>query len=307
MARLSVTFLGTSSATPTRSRSLPSILIHREGEVILLDSGEGVQRELMKQRGSLSRLSKVLITHIHGDHVIGMIGLLQTLTLSQRTQPLTIVAPEELVRWLRSSFRLLRIGLTFDIRFVLAKSGLRLKEREYTIRAAAANHSVRSFSYVLLEKSRPGLFDPAKARALKIPEGKLWSRLQRGRPARVGRETHHPSEVLGPPRPGRKVGYSGDTRPSAGLARFFHDCDLLIFDSTFLDRDRAKAIERRHSTSREAASLAKRASVKRLALTHFSARYRNVSRLLKEAREIFPETIAAKDGLRIEVPYRDSG
>ncbi len=146
------------------------------------------------------------------------------------------------------------------------------------------------------------MFDSRKALHLGVPEGKKWSALQHGRSVVVGGKKVHPSKVLGPKRGGRSIGYSGDTRPSARLVRFFSGVDLLIFDSTFASKDSDKAVERKHSTSAEAAMLAKEAHVKRLALTHFSARYRNVSPLVKQAKQIFPETFAASDGMRVDVP-----
>lgn len=307
LAKLIVTFLGTSSATPTRSRNLPSILIERDGDGMMLDCGEGVQKELFKYRGGLSRLSTILITHLHGDHVMGLVGLFQSMTLTQRANPITLVGPTGLLKWLKTTFRMLRIGLTFEIIFHPANTGIVLRTQHYTIRAARADHSVEAFSYVIEERKRPGIFHPEKARALGVPEGKLWARLQRGRTVHIGERTYRPADVLGPSREGRKIGYSGDSRPSESLARFFRGCNLLVFDSTFHSRDRDKAVERKHSTAREAATLAKKAKVGELVLTHFSARYRSVVPLLKDAREVFPNTKAASDGLRLEIPYPTSG
>ena len=303
MAKLSVTFLGTSSAAPTKDRGLPSIALRREGEVILMDCGEGVQRQVIAQSIGLGKDMTILVTHLHGDHVTGLLGLLQTMSLAQRRKPLSIVGPAKLLRWLEVTSQLLNIGLTFPIKFSTAKPGLVLRTPGFKVRATKALHSVEAFSYLLEEHSRPGVFHPEKAKALNIPEGKKWSALQRGRFVTEGGRKVKPSEVTGPPRPGRKVGYSGDTRPSSKLARFFSGSDLLIFDSTFRGSDREKAIERKHSTSVEAATLAKRAGVRRLALTHFSARYTNTSTLLREARRIFPNTLAAHDGLTVEVDY----
>ncbi len=303
MVRLVVTFLGTSAAAPTPNRGLPSVAIKREGEVILMDCGEGVQRRVLSESLGLGSDMSILITHLHGDHVTGLLGLLQTMSLAQRRKPLNVVGPERLLKWLEVTSDLLHIGLTFPILFSAAKPGVVLRTAAFRVRAARATHSVEAYSYVVEEFGRPGVFHPEKARALKIPEGKLWSRLQRGRPVTLGGRRVEPSQVTGPPRPGRKIGYSGDTRPSAGLARFFAGCDLLIFDSTFRQADREKAVERQHTTSLEAAELAKKANARELALTHFSARYTSVTSLVKEARKVFPKTIAASDGLAVEVSY----
>jgi ribonuclease Z len=307
VAKLVVTFLGTSSATPTPSRNLPSIALQREGELILLDCGEGVQREVLKQGIGLGRDTTILITHLHGDHVTGLLGLLQTMSLAQRTKPVTIIAPEALRSWLRATTKYLHLGVTFEVFFVPTKTGVVQRTKAYRIRAARAVHSVEAFCYRVDENPRPGVFDPAKARDLGIPEGRRWGRLQRGRAVSVAGRRIRPEQVLGPPRQGRSLGYSGDTRPSKRLARFFEGVDLLIFDSTFTREDKKKAVERRHSTSEEAAQLAKAAGAKMLALTHFSARYRNSTGLLRNAKEVFPKTIAARDGLRLEIDYPEPG
>ena len=298
-----MTFLGTSAAAPTPDRALPAVAIRREGEVVLMDCGEGVQRRVLSESLGLGSNMAILITHLHGDHVTGLLGLLQTMSLAQRRKPLNVVGPGKLLKWLEVTSELLHIGLTFPIRFSAARPGVVLRTDGFRIRAARASHSVEAFSYVVEELGRPGIFYPEKAKSLGVPEGKLWSKLQKGRSVTVGGKRIEPFEVTGPHRPGRKIGYSGDTRPSARLARFFSGCDLLIFDSTFRGSDRKKALERRHSTSLEAAELARKANVSRLALTHFSARYTSVSSLVREARGVFPNTIAASDGLSIEVPY----
>ncbi len=302
-AKLSVTFLGTSSAAPTNYRGLPAIAIRREGHVILMDCGEGVQRQVLAQSIGLGKDMTILITHLHGDHVTGLLGLLQTMSLAQRRKPVVIVAPAKLLRWLEVSSDLLNFGLTFPIRFVAARPGVVLRTPEFKVRAARASHSVEAFSYLVEELGRPGVFHPEKAKALGVPEGRLWSALQKGRSVTVGGRKVSSSEVAGPPRPGRRIGYSGDTRPSPRLARFFEGCDLLIFDSTFRGSDRDKALERMHSTCVEAAGLAKEAGVRRLALTHFSARYTSATALLREARKVFHDTVAAADGLTLAVDY----
>jgi ribonuclease Z len=300
---LSVIFLGTSSAAPTESRGLPAVAIQKEGELVILDCGEGIQRQLLRLRLGLNRDTTILITHLHGDHVTGLLGLLQTMSLAQRTRPVTIVAPLDLLKWLKLTYETLHIGLTFEIRFVPAKVGTLFRSKNFTFRAARAEHSVDAFCYLVRELDRPGVFFPAKAIALGIPEGKLWSRLQKGRRVTLAGKSFSPAQVTGPTRPGRRIGYSGDTRPTKRLARFFAGCDLLIFDSTFARKDGERAIERKHSTASEAALMASQAGARRLVLTHFSARYRNVSALVKEARSVFANAMAARDGLKIEVDY----
>ncbi len=298
-----MTFLGTSAAVPTKARALPAIAVRREGEVILMDCGEGVQRGAVEESIGLGGPMTILITHLHGDHVAGMLGLLQTMSLSQRRRPLRIVGPRRLLKWLEVTSDLLHMGLTFPVEFVEAKPGVVLRTPGFRVKAARASHSIEAFSYVLEEKGRPGVFYPDRAKSLGVPEGRLWSSLQRGRGVTVGGRRVEPSQVTGPPRPGRKIGYSGDTRPSPGLTRFFARCDLLVFDSTFGAKDGVKALDRKHSTSVEAAELAKKAAVRKLALTHFSARYTSTAGLVREARRVFQNTVAARDGLCLSVDY----
>ncbi len=303
MATLTVTFLGTSSAAPTRARGLPAIAIQREGETLIMDCGEGIQRGILANGIGLGKEMAILVTHLHGDHVTGLLGLLQTMSMAQRSAPLKVVAPPKLKEWLKVTSELLNIGLTFPVVFVEAKPGKVLETRGLVVRAARATHSVEAFSYLVSEKDRPGVFHPERARRLGVPEGKLWSRLQGGRSVGVAGRTVSPRDVTGPPRPGRRIGYSGDTRPSARLTRLFSGCDLLIFDSTFSKRDAARAAERKHSTCVEAAEVASAAGARKLVLTHFSARYTSVAALVREARSVFPNTVAASDGLTLKVDY----
>jgi ribonuclease Z len=268
-----------------------------------MDCGEGVQRQILAEGVGLGKDMTILITHLHGDHVTGLLGLLQTMSLARIRRPLNIVGPAKLLKWLEVTSELLHIGLTFPIMFTPARPGTVLRTPGFKVRAAKALHSVEAFSYLVEEHARPGVFYPAKAKELGVPEGKLWSRLQRGRSVKVSGKSVHASSVTGPVRPGRKIGYSGDTRPTPNLTRFFSGCDLLIFDSTFRGSDADKAVERKHSTCVEAAGLAKKAGAQKLVLTHFSARYTSSASLVKEARKVFPNTLAASDGLSLEVDY----
>ncbi len=272
-----------------------------------MDCGEGAQRGFVKYGLGLNREMLILITHLHGDHVNGLIGLLQTMSMSRRVRSLTIVAPGELLGWLNNTVKVFQIGLTFEVRFVAVRAGTVHRGNDFRIRAARASHSVDAWSYRFEELPRPGVFDPDKARALGIPEGKKWSSLQRGRSVTVKGKKFTPAQVLGPKRPGRSIGYSGDTRPSKSLTRFFAGVDLLIFDSTFSPKDSDKAVERKHSTALEAARVAKQAGAKKLVLTHFSARYTRVDSLLRDAKEVFDDVVAAYDGLTLEVPAPSAG
>ena len=175
-----MTFLGTSAAVPTAKRGLPSVAVKREGEVVLMDCGEGVQRRVLSESVGLGSEMTILVTHLHGDHVTGLLGLLQTMSLAQRRKPLRLVGPAKLLKWLQVTADLLHIGLTFPIAFSRAKPGVILRTGGFRVRGARAAHSVEAFSYLLEEHKRPGVFYPEKARALGVPEGRLWSKLQRG-------------------------------------------------------------------------------------------------------------------------------
>jgi ribonuclease Z len=271
-----------------------------------MDCGEGVQRQVLAHGIGLNKETAILITHLHGDHVTGLLGLLQTMSMSQRRTPLDMVGPPNLRNWLELTSKLLHIGLTFPVRFHPAREGTVLRLKNFKVRAARARHSIEAFSYLVEESGRPGVFYPDKAKKLGVPEGKLWSKLQKGTDISRSGIKVRSEDVTGPPRPGRKIGYSGDTRPTPKLARFFRGCDLLIFDSTFQAKDLDKAVERKHSTCVEAAEVAKKAKVGKLLLTHFSARYTNVSGLVKEARRVFPPAAAAEDGMTVSVDYPDS-
>ena len=196
---------------------------------------------------------------------------------------------------------MLNFGLTFPVRIMTIKEGLVLDDETYTIHSAEAEHSIPAYSYVFEEKDKAGKFFPEKAKGLGIPEGKLWHELQRGKEVTVGNKIIKPSDVMGEKRKGKKIGISGDTRPTKKLEVLFKGCDYLSFDSTYSDELKEKAKENYHSTAKEAAELAKKASVSNLILTHFSTRYDDPQILVDEAKEIHGSVIAAKDLLEIEI------
>ena len=284
---------------------MSSVAIIRGDELLLFDAGEGTQRAFLRAGIGLNRKTRIFITHLHGDHCIGVLGLLQTMSLASRDKPVDIYGPRGLAGFIKSSQKYLRFGLTFDVRITEVRPGNVFDCKEYSVCATLARHSVTSFSYCLEEKERPGIFYPEKAKKFRVPEGILWSSLQHGNQIRIGRRIVRPVDVLGPPRRGRKIGISGDTRPSTKLRALFKYCDVLIFESTYGDDHRDKAIENLHSTAREAAQLAKQAGVRQLVLTHFSARYPDVTPLVKQAREVHDDVIPAEDLMSLQVPYLD--
>lgn len=306
MAEIKIQFLGTSSAVPTKDRGLSCTLVRFENELIFFDCGEGVQRAAIAGGIGFNKPGSVYITHMHGDHVVGLLGLLLTMAMNRRETPLLVYGPEGIIEFVQANQELLKFGLTYPVYGKIVRRGkvFDSKTSKYRVYAEKSQHSTRAYAYVLEEKDKPGRFNPKKAISLGVPEGPLWGKLQRGGAVTLpgSKKRVFPKDVLGKARKGIRIGISGDTRPNPLLEKFFHGCDVLVFDSTYGDDHRVNALENLHSTSREAARLAKRARVKLLLLTHFSARYQDVGELLLQAKEVFPNTVAAYDGLVINVP-----
>jgi len=303
MVDFKIHFLGTSSAVPTKDRGLSCVAINYENIIVFFDCGEGSQREINEAGLGFNKECAVFITHLHGDHVVGLLGLLQTMSMNRREKDLQIFGPKGIIDFVKLNRAILGFGLTFEVNVSEIKPGLIYKHPKFQVFAQRSEHSNESFAYVFEEAEKPGKFNTRKALRLGIPEGPLWSKLQHGMKivSPKKRRIVRPEQVLGPSRRGKKIGISGDTRPSQKLKEFFDRCDVLIFDSTYSDQHSANARENMHSTSREAATLARKARVKKLILTHFSARYRNVSTLVRQARVVFPDSIAARDGMVYDV------
>jgi ribonuclease Z len=305
MVDMQLVFLGTSSGAPTVQRGLSSIALIRGAELLLFDAGEGMQRNFIKAGLAMNKKMKIFITHMHADHCVGLLGLLQTMELQGREKSIDIYGEPRLEEFLRENMRIIGFRLTFDIIVrKIEKEGVIVRERDYQVSCCQAMHSVPSFAYCLEEFDRPGVFNVAEARRLGIPEGDLYSKLQRGEDIVYGGQTIRSSQIVGRPRKGRKIGISGDTRPTDRLARFFKDCDLLIFESTYSQDKQEKAMENGHSTAAEAATIAKKADVDKLLLTHFSARYDETSLLVKEANAIHYNVEAAEDLKVVRVSYK---
>jgi ribonuclease Z len=304
VANMQIVFLGTSSAVPTAERGLSSVAIARGSELLLFDAGEGMQRNFIKAGLGMNKKMKIFISHMHSDHCVGLLGLLQTMALQGRERKLDIYGEPRVREFLRENMRIVNFILTFDIDIhTIEKDGVVVRENDYEVRCCSANHSVPSYAYCVEEFDRPGVFDIGEVKRLGIPEGELYSRLQHGQDIRHGDTLVKSSQVVGPPRKGRKVGISGDTRPNAELERFFQNCDVLVFESTYSRDKQQKAIENWHSTATEAAVLAKNAGVKKLFLTHFSARYNETAVLVNEAASVHGNVEAAEDLKAVEIPY----
>lgn len=303
---MDVTFLGTSGAVPTTQRNPSGILLRREGERFLFDVGEGTQRQMMRFSTGFD-VSTIFLTHLHGDHVLGLPGLLQTLDFNERTAPLDIYTPAGTSGDVENLLDATGTTPGFRVQVHDATPGEPIIERdEYTIRTVETDHRTRSVGYVLVEAERKGRFDRERAQDLGVPVGPKFQQLHEGNAVELEDGTVvQPEEVVGDPRPGRRVVYTGDTRPIEPVVSVAANADLLIHDAMFTQDRQQRAQQTGHSTAREAASVASQAGVKRLALTHISSRYAtNAEPLENEAIERFGDNaFLPDDGDTITIPY----
>ena len=300
---MQIIFLGTGGSIPTPERGLSAIAIKRKNELLLFDCGEGTQRQMIQARVGFHRKTKVFITHLHGDHVLGLPGLLQTMSLLGRINKLEIYGPIGIKDFVNSVNQTVHFTLTFPVKVNEIEEGIVCEEKEYIVTAVQSEHLNPSLAYALIENSRAGRFNIEKAKRIGVPEGPLWSKLQSGKSVNLpdGRIVK-PETILGASRPGRKIVYTGDTGPSEKIAKLAEFSDLLIHEATFEDEMEERAIEDGHSTPSMAAKIAKVAGVRHLVLTHISARYKNANLLLQQAKKRFNNTDLAEDFLRLELP-----
>jgi len=289
-----LTFLGTAGSWPTKERSASAIALDTEKELVLLDCGEGTQRQFFQSSASFMRVRRVFLTHFHGDHFLGLPGLIQSMCLNHRTEPLDIYGPPDAEEMVGRALKMGYFTLRFPVSVHALAPGATVELDGYTVRTAAAVHPVPSLSYRVEEGPKRGRFDGEKARALGI-HGRDFAKLEVGEPVRVGSTVVHPSDVMGPSRPGRSIVYSGDTAPSDEVRRLAHRATVLIHEATVAQELEAEANEWGHSSARQAAELATSAEVATLFLTHFSARYKELDALESEARILFPGSLAARD------------
>lgn len=304
---LELFFLGTGGSVPTRARNLPALAIRREGRSILVDCGEGTQRQVLSVPVSLPSLEAVLLTHTHGDHVLGLPGALLSMELAGRTEELRILLPQGGIRMIEAL--LAPFPLSFPVRLEgltegVAASGV----LGCRLSACSVLHRCEALGYRLDEPERAGRFDPERAMGLGVPPGPSFGALQSGASVRVGEREITPREVLGPPRPGRSVVISGDTSYCPELAEFARGADVLVHEATFAGDREDLARERGHSTVLDAARVAREAGVVRLFLVHTSPRYHQahqIAELLREAKGEFPATRIPQDLDAFEIPFSE--
>jgi len=297
---LSIFFAGTAGSVPSARRGLPAVLIRRGGDRVLFDCGEGTQRQLVRSVG-LADLTDIFLTHFHADHWLGLPGLLKTFDLRDRDRPLTVYGPPGL-RALFDSLRHVYGRVHYGLEFVELEQGEPVRRDGYAVTPFRVAHRVPAFGYALVEDARPGVFDPELAQRLGVTPGPDFGRLQRGEA--VGGVT--PDQVMGAARLGRKLVLSGDTAPCETLALAADRADVLVHEATFGDEERERAAKTGHATATQAATLARDAGVRLLALTHLSTRYFG-REIREEARAIFPDTVVPHDFDAIEIPFPERG
>ncbi len=300
---LRVTFLGTAGSIPSVERNSSAIFIQFGSHRVLFDCGEGTQRQMMMAKTGF-KVEAIFITHLHTDHFVGLFGLLETMSLNERQERLTVYSPHP--EFLSSIFKAFGYDeLSFPVEVRELKDGESVRFGNFRIVAFRTEHIVKSYGYALIEDERRGKFNREKAEELGIKPGPLYAKLARGESVVVDGKVITPEMVLGKPRPGRKVVYTGDTRPCERVVEIARNADLLIHDASFTSELDDWAKETKHSTAREAAEVARKAGVKRLILTHISARYKDPTPLLEEAKEVFESVEVAEDFMVVEVPYPD--
>lgn len=301
---LNVVFLGTGGSVPSARRATACVLIRSGGARILVDAGEGAQRQMINSTG-LIQVDDIYVTHFHADHYLGLPGLLKTYDLMERRKPLRIVGPGGLID-LFEALRRIFGRLRYEVELVELEPGEGLGHDGFEMRAFGVEHRMRALGYAYVEPQRPGRFDVEAAKGLGITDPHDFGRLQRGETISVNGSEIRPDQVLGEPRHGRKIVITGDTGPCEMTKVAAHAAQLLVHDGTFALEESVRAADTGHSVAREAAQLAAEAEVEMLAIVHVSSRY-NVSAVLGEAREAFPNTVAPRDFDLIEIPFPERG
>ena len=298
---MKLVFLGTGGSYPTPERNVPCTALKYEGEILLFDCGEGSQRQLMKSSLSFMQTDKIFITHFHGDHFLGIPGLVQSMNMNDREKPLYIYGPEGTVSLLKDLLSKGYFGAGFPIHIQELEPQARLDFDGYHISTFRADHSVPSIGYSFRERDKKGRFNREKALDLGIPEGPLFSRIHEGKSVEVNGKMIHPEEIVGPPRKGKKIVYTGDTRPCQNIIEASNRADVLIHDATLDSSMSDRATERGHSSTTSAAEIASQAEVDKLFLTHISPRYTDGKELEDEAKEIFEGSTVPDDFFEFEL------
>jgi len=303
---LKVIFLGTGGSVPSPNRGMPSLMVVREGERMLFDCGEGTQRQMMIARSGFMDIHSIFLSHFHADHTLGIPGLIQTMGFQGRTEPLHIYGPKFVEEYCEILDALGYLKPAFDVVAHELKHGDVVERKDYRIEAFRTFHSVPSLGYALREDKRPGRFDRQRAINMGVPEGPLFGKLHKGENVTLNGKEIKSADIVGEPRPGRLIVYSGDTTPSHTFLSMLEGADLWISEATFADKAADKAAETLHSSSGDVARLAAMAGVQQLVLTHISSRYsEDISPLLEDASKHFPNVMVAEDLMEVEIPLKE--
>lgn len=298
---MKIVFLGTGGSYPTPSRNVSSIAVKFDGDVILFDCGEGTQRQIMRSSISFMKIKKIFISHFHGDHFLGLPGLIQSMNLNDREDPLEIYGPvgtlDEMKKLINIGY--FRPGFEIDVYELLPEA--ELDYTGYSISVFESNHNVPTLGFVFKEDDKKGRFNKSRALDLGIPEGPLFSKIHRGESVEIDGKIIEPEEVVGPPRRGRKIVYSSDTKPSPEITEAAENADVLIHDGTLDSSLSDKALKHDHSSVDMAAAVAKEAGVKKLFITHISPRYEDTTELEFDAKEIFENSRIPSDLFEYEL------
>ena len=300
---MKVTLLGTGGTIPTLRRNLPSVALQRDGDIFLFDCGEGTQVQIIRASLSPGKLFAICLSHLHGDHVTGLPGLLMTIMHQSREKPLLIVGPPGTKEYLYLIRKCLGFNPSYFLDIREVTEGIFFSAPGFSIEAIVVDHRPHTLAFSFVEKARPGKFYPEKAEQLGIPKGPLFGKLQRGETLTLpdGREIT-PAMVMSPPRKGRKFVYVADTRPCPQVVTFAYGADLLVHEGMFAQDLEEEAKIKGHSTAAQAAQIAHEAKVKNLVITHISTRYQRIDELLNDARGIFPNAIIGQDLMAFEIP-----
>ncbi len=296
---MEITFLGTSGSIPTTKRNLPGIAIKIDGEILLLDCGEGIQRQFLLSKLSYMRIKNIVISHLHGDHFLGLSGLVQTMSFLGREDPIYIYTPKDSAKELKDYLGIGYYTQGFPIN-INGVSNEEIKLEKLKINFARTDHSVPTVACKIEEYSKRGKFNLEKANKLGIKPGPEFSRLERGEKITLNGKEISLEDVVGPNRKGKCIVYSSDTRPCESVIKLASDCDLLIHDSTFSHTLKDRALETFHSTAKDSGDVALEAKAKKLILTHISPRY-DGKELLEEAKEVFSSTMLAYDLMKLKI------
>ncbi|MDG6229530.1 MAG: ribonuclease Z [Candidatus Thermoplasmatota archaeon] len=305
MTQLQLIFLGTGGSWPTVKRNVTSIAVKRGKDILLFDCGEGTQRQFQKSQLSYMQITSIFISHFHGDHFLGIPGLLQTMQLNDRKNPLHIYGPKGMIDLTHQLLSLGYFKPGYPIYAHEVDDNENILFKGFAVDVLKVNHGIPSLGFRLVEEMRPGKFNKPKALALGIPEGPLFSQLQRGKTVTLSNgDIITPDMVLGPTRKGRTIVYSGDTRPVDNMVEFCKDSDVLIHESTFDSSHDDIAYQYGHSTARQAAEIAQKGNVQHLFLVHISPRYLDYRLILDEAKKVFSNSVVPKDFDVFTVPLK---